>query len=98
MGISVGPAQPVDGPDVAGRVQLAAEQRGPHWGHAAHLLLIPDLLAYWLTGELGTFDERKGNFEAGIAESRVNLAKPQQTAGNVSGEDPASRRVEVTVQ
>ncbi len=35
---------------------------------------------------------------AGIAEARVSLAKPQQMAGNVSGEDPASRRVEVTVQ
>lgn len=34
--------------------QLAAEQRGPHWGQAAHLLLIPDLLAHRLTGELGT--------------------------------------------
>lgn len=34
--------------------QLAAEQRGPHWERAAHLLLIPDLLAHWLTGELGT--------------------------------------------
>lgn len=34
--------------------QIAAEQRGPLWERAAHLLLIPDLLAYWLTGELGT--------------------------------------------
>lgn len=34
--------------------QLAAEQRAPRWGRAVHLLLVPDLLAYWLTGELGT--------------------------------------------
>ena len=44
------------------------------------------------------FTVRDSQLAAGIAESRVNLAKPQQTAGNVSGEDPASRRVEVTVQ
>jgi rhamnulokinase len=32
--------------------QLAAEQRGPLWSRAARAVLIPDLLAYWLTGEL----------------------------------------------
>lgn len=30
--------------------QLAAEQRGPRWGAARRALLLPDLLAYWLTG------------------------------------------------
>ncbi|WP_159621722.1 rhamnulokinase [Ruania rhizosphaerae] len=30
--------------------QLAAEQRGPLWGRAEQALLLPDLLAYWLTG------------------------------------------------
>jgi outer membrane protein OmpA-like peptidoglycan-associated protein len=44
------------------------------------------------------FTVRDALLAAGIAESRVTLAKPQQTAGNVSGEDPSSRRVEVTVQ
>jgi rhamnulokinase len=34
--------------------QLAAERRGPLWERAAHALLLPDLLAYWLTGEQGT--------------------------------------------
>ena len=34
--------------------QLAAEQRGPRWKDARHLALIPDLIAYWLTGELYT--------------------------------------------
>lgn len=35
---------------------------------------------------------------AGIAESRVILAKPQQTEANVAGEDPTARRVEVTLR
>jgi rhamnulokinase len=32
--------------------QLAAERRGPQWPNATRAALIPDLLAYWLTGEL----------------------------------------------
>lgn len=44
------------------------------------------------------FTVRDALLAAGIAESRVTLAKPQQTSGNVAGEDPSSRRVEVTVQ
>jgi rhamnulokinase len=34
--------------------QLAAEQRGPVWENAAHVVLLPDLLAHQLTGELRT--------------------------------------------
>ena len=34
--------------------QLAAEPRGPRWSRVAHVVLLPDLLAYWLTGELRT--------------------------------------------
>ncbi|MCW2812338.1 MAG: rhamnulokinase [Friedmanniella sp.] len=34
--------------------QLAAEQRGPLWSRTAHAVLLPDLLAYWLTGRLAT--------------------------------------------
>ena len=34
--------------------QLAAEQRGDLWPRAEHAVLLPDLLAYWLTGELRT--------------------------------------------
>ena len=34
--------------------QLAAEQQGPLWPCAAQVLLIPDLLAYWLTGQRRT--------------------------------------------
>jgi len=32
--------------------QLVAEQRGPLWSDAAHVVLLPDLLAFWLTGKL----------------------------------------------
>ncbi len=32
--------------------QLVAEQSAPCWPAAAHAVLIPDLLAYWLTGRL----------------------------------------------
>jgi rhamnulokinase len=34
--------------------QLAAERRSPLWHRAAYAVLIPDLVAYWLTGELRT--------------------------------------------
>ena len=34
--------------------QLAAERRGELWSRTAHAVLLPDLLAYWLTGELRT--------------------------------------------
>ncbi len=32
--------------------QIVAEQYGPLWSRAAHAVLVPDLVAYWLTGEL----------------------------------------------
>lgn len=44
------------------------------------------------------FTVRDSLLAAGIAESRVILAKPQQTSGNDSGESASSRRVDVTVQ
>jgi rhamnulokinase len=34
--------------------QLAAERIGPLWDRAAHAVMIPDLLAYMLTGEVGS--------------------------------------------
>lgn len=34
--------------------QLVAEQSCPEWQRAATVLLLPDLLAYWLTGSLAT--------------------------------------------
>ena len=44
------------------------------------------------------FTVRDSLLAAGIAESRVMLAKPQQTEANVAGEDPTARRVEVTIK
>jgi photosynthetic reaction center cytochrome c subunit len=44
------------------------------------------------------FTVRDSLLAAGIAESRVVLAKPQQTEANVAGEDPTARRVEVTIK
>jgi len=34
--------------------QLADDQQQPHWSQVQHAVLLPDLLAYWLTGELRT--------------------------------------------
>lgn len=34
--------------------QLATERVGTSWDSAASIVLLPDLLAYWLTGKLGT--------------------------------------------
>ena len=34
--------------------QLFAERSGPRWERASHVVLLPDLLAHHLTGELGT--------------------------------------------
>ncbi|HEY9290146.1 MAG TPA: rhamnulokinase family protein [Microlunatus sp.] len=34
--------------------QLVAEQECPEWKRAAKIVMLPDLLGYWLTGELGT--------------------------------------------
>ncbi len=34
--------------------QLAAEESGPLWKRAVYVVLLPDLIAYWLTGELRT--------------------------------------------
>jgi rhamnulokinase len=34
--------------------QIVAEQSGPLWRRAARAVLVPDLVAYWLTGALGT--------------------------------------------
>ncbi|SED54000.1 rhamnulokinase [Ruania alba] len=54
--------------------QLAAEQQGPLWDRADHALLLPDLLAYWLTGErvseltnassTALLDQRTGHWSA----------------------------------
>jgi rhamnulokinase len=56
--------------------QLAAERHGRLWDRAAHVVLIPDLLAFWLTGELrteitnasttGLLDARSGTWSADL--------------------------------
>jgi rhamnulokinase len=54
--------------------QLAAERTAAHWTQVAHAVLLPDLIAYWLTGELrteatnasttGLFDARSRSWSA----------------------------------
>lgn len=34
--------------------QLAAERHGPHWDRVERVVLLPDLIGYWLTGALRT--------------------------------------------
>jgi rhamnulokinase len=56
--------------------QLAAEQGTPRWESARTMLLIPDLLGYWLTGEVraewtnatttGLIDTRTGDWSADL--------------------------------
>jgi rhamnulokinase len=58
--------------------QLAAERSGPLWPRAAHVVLLPDLLAYWLAGTLGTevtnasttglLDAKTGRWSPAVAE------------------------------
>jgi rhamnulokinase len=58
--------------------QLAAARSGPQWRQAAHVVLLPDLLGYWLTGILGTevtnasttglLDARTGDWSSVVAE------------------------------
>ncbi len=50
--------------------QLAAEQSGPRWERAAWVVLLPDLIAYWLTGELRT--ELTNASTTGLLDRRVN--------------------------
>jgi rhamnulokinase len=50
--------------------QLAAEQRGPRWGRARHAVLLPDLIAYRLTGELRT--ELTNASTTGLLEARTH--------------------------
>ena len=44
------------------------------------------------------FTVRDALLAAGVAELRVILAKPLQTAANLAGEDPEARRVEVVIE
>ncbi|HWS48404.1 MAG TPA: rhamnulokinase family protein [Acidimicrobiia bacterium] len=78
--------------------QLAAEQRGEPWAEAAHIVLLPDLIAYWLTGELrteatnasttGLLDVRSGNWSAELL-GRLDISParlpPIEQPGSVRG-------------
>lgn len=78
--------------------QLAAEQRGPWWEKAAHVVLVPDLIAFHLTGELrteatnasttGLVDVRTGDW-SGVLLERVDvppaMLPPIEQPGAVRG-------------
>ncbi|MHC0432959.1 rhamnulokinase [Streptomyces sp. O3] len=78
--------------------QLAAARSSPQFGQAGRLLLIPDLLTYWLTGEQGTeltnasttqlIDPRTGGWAHEVAERvGVDLAlfAPLRQPGDPAG-------------
>lgn len=82
--------------------QLAAEQRGPYWSRTDRVVLIPDLLAYWLTGELrseltnasttGLLDVRTGTWSDEILEPlgiRPDLLSPIENPGQLRGRTDA---------
>ena len=78
--------------------QLAAEQQGPAWEKAARIALLPDLLAYWLTGRLrteytnatttGLVDVRTGDWSPALLEAigvPADLLPPIERPGAVRG-------------
>jgi rhamnulokinase len=58
--------------------QLEAEQRGPLWARAASIALLPDLIAFWLTGELRT--ERTNASTTGLLDVHTGEWSPELTA------------------
>ena len=75
-----------------------AEQQGPRWADAATLLLLPDLLAYWLTGvrrseatnasTTGLFDATTQDWSPLVTARLgfdVGLLAPVEPAGTVRG-------------
>jgi rhamnulokinase len=54
--------------------QLAAEQQDALWARARHAVLVPDLLAYWLTGQLRT--ERTNASTTGLLDVTTGLWSP----------------------
>ena len=73
--------------------QLAAEQRGELWPRAAHIVLLPDLIAYWLTGVMRT--EYTNASTTGLVDvrtrdwSRELLAPARDPARDVAGDRAA---------
>ena len=78
--------------------QLAAERHGLLWGRAAHVVMVPDLIAFWLTGELrteatnasttGLLDARTGTWSAELLDRLdldPSLFPPIEEPGRVRG-------------
>ena len=81
--------------------QLVAEQAGRLWSRASHTVLIPDLLAYWLTGELrsevtnasttGLLDVRAATWSARLLDA-LNVPRPAARARTARGNYGADGR------
>lgn len=80
------------------RYQLAAEQGTARWAVADQMLLLPDLIAYWLTGEVGAeitnasttglLDARGGRWDvelAGKLDIPAHLLPPLRRPGDAIG-------------
>jgi rhamnulokinase len=78
--------------------QLAAEQGAEHWSRVAHAVMLPDLLAFWLTGRLwteatnasttGLFDARARSWSAEAFDALglpLDLFPPLIEAGETVG-------------
>ncbi len=78
--------------------QLAAEQEGELWSRVRHAVLLPDLIAYWLSGELrtevtnasttGLLDARSRKFDPGLLEElglSADLFPPLIQPGDMLG-------------
>ncbi|MGW4115373.1 rhamnulokinase [Actinosynnema sp. NPDC004786] len=59
--------------------QLEAERSSPLWEKVAHVVLLPDLLAYWLTGELRT--EITNASTTGLLDVRTRTWSAELAAG-----------------
>jgi rhamnulokinase len=72
--------------------QLAAERDDVLWDRAAHVVLLPDLLGYWLTGVLGT--EVTNASTTGLLDAATGVWSAQIMAavGVDAGRLPALRR------
>ena len=86
--------------------QLAAEQDGPLWAEAAHAVLLPDLIAYWLTGHLrteltnasttGLLDARSQQWATGLLDRLsipATLLPSLESAGSIRGQTDEGRTV-----
>ncbi len=81
--------------------QLVAERHGPLWSRAARAVLLPDLFAYWLTGQLrsevtaasttGLLDARSNAWSEALFDRLglpTGLLPPVEGAGSIRGTTP----------